>query len=122
VTLKCIYIRNPLSFNLSPKNRLIKGNLTFAIPMPLIFSLSILLLFYNRLTISYNCPLITIYKLVSVILISSLNLKVVAAVISVVTGAFGSILFDFFYYNPSSNYIIIPYRRYYNRCANRRGI
>ena len=47
ITLKCIYIRNPLSFNFFPKNRLIKGNLTFAALIPLMCSLSILLLSYK---------------------------------------------------------------------------
>jgi hypothetical protein len=56
------------------------------------------------------------------ILVSLLNLKVVAAVNSVVTAAFSGILFDFFYYNPNSNYITTPYRRYYVRYANRQGI
>jgi len=96
MTLKCIYIRNPLSFNLSPKNYLINGNLTFTALIPLIRSLSILLLSNNRLTISYNCPRVTIYKLVSAILVSP-NPKVVAAV--VVTGAFSSILFDSLCFN-----------------------
>ena len=48
--------------------------------------------------------------------------KVVAAVNSVITGAFGGILFNFFYYNRGSNYIIIPGRKYYNRCVNGLGI
>jgi hypothetical protein len=56
------------------------------------------------------------------ILTSLLNLKVVAAVVGVVTAAFGSILFNFFYYNRSSDYIITPYRRYYIGYANRLGI
>ena len=43
-------------------------------------------------------------------LVSLSNLKVVAAVNSVVTSAFGGILFDFFYYNRSSNYITTSYR------------
>ena len=47
ITLKCIQVRNPLSFNFSPKNRLIKGNLTFTIPMPLILSSNILVLSYK---------------------------------------------------------------------------
>jgi len=55
-------------------------------------SLSILLLSNKQLTISYNQPLVTIYKLVSAILVSS-NLKVIAAV--VITGTFSGILFDF---------------------------
>jgi hypothetical protein len=38
------------------------------------------------------------------------NPKVIAAVNSVVTAAFSGILFNFFYRNRSSNYIIIPYR------------
>ena len=50
------------------------------------------------------------------------NLKVVAAVNSVITSALGGILFDFFYYNYSSNYIIEPYRKYYGRLINRLGI
>jgi len=49
-------------------------------------------------------------ELVSSILVSLPNLKVVAAVNSVVTSAFGGILFDFFYRNLSSNCITIPYR------------
>jgi hypothetical protein len=55
-------------------------------------------------------------------LVSPLILKVVAAVNSVVTGAFSGILFDFFYYNRSSNYITEPCRKYYNRLVNRLGI
>jgi len=42
--------------------------------------------------------------------VSPPNPKVIAAVNSVITAAFSSILFDFFYCNRSSNYIIIPYR------------
>jgi hypothetical protein len=79
-------------------------------PMLLSLSLSIVLLSINQLTISYNYPLITSYELVSSILVSLPNLKVVAAVNSVVTSAFSGMLFDFFYRNRSSNYIIIPYR------------
>jgi len=79
-------------------------------PMPLSLSLSIVLLSINRLTISYNYPLVTSYKLVSSILVSPPNLKVVTAVNSVITSAFSSILFDFFYRNLSSNYITTPYR------------
>ena len=48
--------------------------------------------------------------------------KVVAAVNGVVTSAFGSILFNFLYYNYSSNYIIKPYRKYYGGLINRLGI
>ena len=48
--------------------------------------------------------------------------KVVAAVNSVVTSAFGGILFNFFYYNLGSNYITKPFRRYYGRFLNRLGI
>jgi hypothetical protein len=55
-------------------------------------------------------------------LVSPLILKVVAAVNSVVTYAFGGILFNFFYYNRSSNYIIKPYRKYYSRLINGLGI
>jgi hypothetical protein len=78
--------------------------------MPLSLSLSIILLSINRLTISYNCPLVTSYKLVSSILVSPPIPKVVATISSIVTAAFGGILFDFFYRNRSSNYITIPYR------------
>jgi len=42
-----MYVRNPLSFNFSPKNRLIKGSLIFATLIPLMRSLSILLLSYK---------------------------------------------------------------------------
>ena len=93
ITLKCIYIRNPLSFNLSPKNRSIDSNLTFTTPILLSLSLSILLLSINWLTISYNCPIITSYKLVSYILVSVPN--VVTTVNGVITSAFSSMLFDF---------------------------
>ena len=48
-------------------------------------------------------------------LVSPLVLNVVAADVSVVVNAFGGILFDFFYYNYSSNYIIESYRKYYSR-------
>jgi len=43
-------------------------------------------------------------------LISLLVPKVVATIDSIITGAFSGILFNFFYYNPSSNYITTPYR------------
>jgi len=78
--------------------------------MLLSLSLSIILLSINRLTISYNYPLVTSYKLVSSILVSLPNLKVITAVNGVITGAFGGMLFNFFYYNRSSNYITTPYR------------
>ena len=51
-----------------------------------------------------------------------LDFKVVAAVNGVITGAFGSILFNFLYYNLSSNYIIKPYRKYYGGLINGLGI
>ena len=47
------------------------------------------------------------------IIVSPPNLKVVAAVDGVITGTFGSILFDFFYYNRGSNYITNPYSKNY---------
>jgi hypothetical protein len=78
--------------------------------MPLSLSLSIILLSVNRLTISYNCPLVTSYKLVSFILVSPPILEVIAAVNSVVTTAFSGILFNFFYRNRSSNCVTTPYR------------
>ena len=46
-------------------------------------------------------------------LVSPPKPKVITAVNSVVVGAFSSILFNFFYYNYSSNYITEPYRKYY---------
>ena len=55
-------------------------------------------------------------------LVSPPNPKVVAAVIGVVVGAFSGMLFNFFYRNYSSNYIIEPYRKYYSRLIIRLGI
>ena len=57
-------------------------------------------------------------------LVSPLNLdfKVIATINGVVTSALGSILFNFLYYNRSSNYIIKPYRKYYGRLINGPGI
>ena len=57
----------------------------------------------------------------STILVSLPNPNAVAAVDSVVViifsgilvAAFSSILFNFFYYNYSSNFITAPYRKYY---------
>ena len=48
-------------------------------------------------------------------LVSPPNPKVVSLIISVVVAAFSGILFNFFYYNRSSNYITEPYRKYYSR-------
>ena len=48
-------------------------------------------------------------------LVSPLLLNVVVAPIGVVVGAFSSIIFNFFYYNYGSDYIIEPYRKYYGR-------
>ena len=66
----------------------------------------------------------TIYNLVSAILVSPLSPdpKVVTAINSVMTSAFGSILFNFFYYNLSSNYITEPYKEYYGGFLIRLGI
>jgi hypothetical protein len=55
-------------------------------------------------------------------LVSLPNLNVIATVNGVVVYAFGGILFDFFYYNRSSNYITKSYRKYYDRLVNRLGI
>ena len=63
--------------------------------MPLICSLSNLLLSVNQLTISYNRPTVTSYKLVSLILVSLLILKVVTTVNGVITSALSSTLFNF---------------------------
>ena len=125
IILKCIYIRNSLSFNLSLVNRLMDSNLILAAPILLTLSLSTLLLLVIQLTISYNYPTVTSYcKLVLAILVSSLDIafKVVTAVNGVITSAFSSILFNFFYYNLGSNYIMEPYRKYYSRFLNRLGI
>ena len=48
-------------------------------------------------------------------LVSPPKPKVVTTINGVVVAAFSSILFNFFYYNLSSNYIIEPYSRYYGR-------
>ena len=55
-------------------------------------------------------------------LVSSPNLNIVATVDGVVVYAFGGILFDFLYYNYSSNYITKPCRKYYSRPINKLGI
>ena len=52
----------------------------------------------------------TICESVLAILVSLLVLKVVTTVVGVVTGAFGGILFDFFYRNRGSNCVTTPYR------------
>src|ERR1700722_15210685 len=75
VILKYIYIRNPLSFNLSPANCLIDSNLIFTAPILLTLSLSTLLLSIIWLTISYNYPTVTIYNSVLAILVSPLVLN-----------------------------------------------
>ena len=101
MTLKCIYIKNPLSFNLSPKYLLINSSLIFAAFIPLTLSSNAVLLVINRLNTSYSCPtVIGCYKLVSAILVSSTNLKVVTAVVNVIVAAFSGILFDFLYLIP----------------------
>ena len=51
-----------------------------------------------------------------------LDFKVVTTVNGMVTGAFSGMLFNFFYYNYGSNYIIKPYRKYYGRFLNGLGI
>ena len=55
-------------------------------------------------------------------LTSSLIPKVVATINSVVTGAFGGILFNFLYRNYGSDYITKPCRKYYGGLINRLGI
>ena len=66
----------------------------------------------------------TSYKLILAILVSLLDpdFKVVTTINGVVTSAFSSILFNFFYYNCGSNYITEPYRKYYGKFLNRLGI
>ena len=46
-------------------------------------------------------------------LVSSTNPKAVALNVGVMVAAFSGMLFNFFYYNCSSNYIIEPGRKYY---------
>jgi len=55
-------------------------------------------------------------------LVSPLNPKVVAAVDSVVVAYLGGILFNFLYYNLSSEYITKPCRKYYGGLINGLGI
>ena len=55
-------------------------------------------------------------------LTSSLIPKVIATINSIITSAFSSILFNFLYYNYSSNYITKPYRKYYGGLVNGLGI
>ena len=55
-------------------------------------------------------------------LVSPLVPKVVTTANGVVAGALGGILFDFFYYNYSSDYIMEPCRKYYSGLVNRLGI
>ena len=100
MTLKYIYIRNPLSFNLSPKYLLIDSNLIFTTSILLTLSFSAALFVINWLTISYSCPtVIGCYKLVSAILVLP-NLEVVAAVNGVIVAAFSCMLFNFLYLIP----------------------
>ena len=121
--LKCIYVRNSLSFNFSSKYLLIDSNLTFTTLILLILFSNVILFSISQLTISYSYPtVIGCYKLVSTILVSLPNLKVVTAVNSVIASAFSGILFDFFYRNLSSEYITKPYSRNYGGLINRLGI
>ena len=63
--------------------------------MLLILSSNILVLSYKQLTISYSYPRIIIYKLVSAILVSPPNPKVIALNISVVVAAFSGMLLTY---------------------------
>ena len=51
-----------------------------------------------------------------------LDFKVVTTIDSIITATFGSILFDFFYRNCGSNYVIKPCRKYYGGLINGLGI
>jgi hypothetical protein len=55
-------------------------------------------------------------------LVSLPNLNIIATVDGVIVYAFGSILFNFLYYNRSSNYITKPCRKYYDGPINKLGI
>jgi len=66
---------------------------------------------------------VTTTKLLSRILVSPPNPKVVAAINGVVTSYLGGIvLFNFFYYNRGSKYITEPYRKCYGGLVIRPGI
>jgi hypothetical protein len=75
-------------------------------------------LFYLIILLSYI--IVTTSK--SLYILVSLLPKVVAAIDSVVTYCLGSMLFNFFYRNRSSNCVTNPYSRYYGRVANRLGM
>jgi len=67
-------------------------------PILLILFSNVALFSINWSTISYNYPtVIGCYKLVSAILVLLPNLKVVAAVNSVIVAAFGGMLFNLLY-------------------------
>ena len=51
-----------------------------------------------------------------------LDFKVVTTIDGVVTSAFSGILFNFFYHNYGSNYIMESCRKYYSRFLNGLGI
>ena len=58
----------------------------------------------------------------SLILVSPLIPKVITTIKGVITSAFGGILFNLFYYNYSSKYVIEPCRRYYSGLIIRLGV
>jgi hypothetical protein len=65
---------------------------------------------------------VTTYKSALAILVSLPNLNIIATVDGVIVYAFSGILFNFLYYNYSSNYITKPYRKYYSGPVNKLGI
>jgi len=94
--LSFIYIRNPLSFNFSPKSRSINNILIFIILKLFNFAIKPAWLVLILSTISQSLSIITIYKSHSLflILMSFSNLEVNAP--SVIIGAIlGRILFNF---------------------------
>jgi len=66
--------------------------------------------------------MVTIYKLVSTILVLLPNPEVVAAVNGVIATTFSGILFNFLYYNLGSKCIIKPYSKNYGKLINGLGI
>ena len=77
---------------------------------------------FISLITSLNYAIIITYKSLS-ILVSPPKPKVVATIDGIITGTIlGGILYNFFYYNYSNNYIIKPYRKYYGRFVNGLGI
>ena len=83
-----IQVRNPFSLDFSPLNLLTNGILTFIIPILLSLFSSKVLFAISVLITFYNCVTMTIYKSISAIFILPTNPKI----ITVIGIAFNSIL------------------------------